>query len=63
MPKFHITASVRNVQGHQLWELEADNKRDALEKFEDGEGNVIHEELEVCALDDVTINDVEEVKE
>lgn len=61
--KYHITASVRNASGHQLWEVEADSPEDALAKFNDGEGDIVHEEIEVNSLEDVTLDDVEEARE
>lgn len=63
MPKYNITVGVHNVQGYQVWELEAGSPEEALELYNSGAGDVVHEELEVCSLDEAHIDNVEEVDE
>lgn len=61
--KYHITAGVNQANGHQVWEVKANSPKEALQKFREGEGDVVHEEIEVYSLEEVTLADVEEVTE
>lgn len=58
---YHLTASIRQANGHQVWEIEADSPEEALAKYKQGEGEVIHEEIEIGSLEDVSLADIEDV--
>lgn len=60
MPKYQILVDVRSVSGTQLWEVEADSPEDALAKYNDGDGDVVHEEIEVTSLEDAILSNVSE---
>jgi hypothetical protein len=58
---YHLMASIKQASGHQIWEIEAESPEEALKKYKQGEGNVVHEEIEVGSLDDVRLEDIEDV--
>lgn len=47
MPKFIITLRVNQASGYQEYEIEAETEAEAKKLFEDGEGEFLHEEIEV----------------
>lgn len=47
MATFLIMVPVTKVQGYQVWEVKAANETKALEKWNDGHGQFVHEEIEV----------------
>lgn len=59
MPKYQLTRSVQSAQGYQVFEVEADSEEEAFAKFQQGEGDVVHEEIEVTDLGDWSIDDIE----
>jgi hypothetical protein len=61
LPKYEANIGVKDVAGSQQWEIEADSPEDALRRWKAGEGEVVHEELEVQSLDDVYAKDFTEV--
>jgi hypothetical protein len=63
LKKFSLLVGVTRATGHQVYELEASSKEDAVARFNQGEGHCIHEELEVESLEEVDIDEVEEVEE
>lgn len=60
--KYRITKDVENVSGWQSWIVEAGSKKEALKKFDNGEGDFETEELEVYSFSDAKPT-VEEVGE
>lgn len=63
MKKYWINADIRSVNGTQLWQVEADSPEEALEAFNNGSGDVVHEEIEVQSLEEVTLDDISEQRE
>lgn len=60
MPKYHIDVDIKNANGTQCWEVEAESPEEALRKYNDGDGEVVHEEIEVTELEDATLDVVRE---
>lgn len=60
MKKYHIMVQVDKAHGHQCWEVEARSREEALQKYNEGNGEIIHEELEVTALCEPEIDAVHE---
>lgn len=58
MKNFLITSHVEDVQGYQLWRVDAKNEKDAISKFEKGEGLFISDELEVMSLGSVEAEEI-----
>ena len=56
--KFRIYVSVSRARGSQVWELEAEDPAQARALWEDGEGELVQEELEA---DDQEIDKIEAV--
>jgi hypothetical protein len=50
--KWDIIVPVKQVNGHQMWRVEADSKAQAIEKFRtDDDCEFLDDELEVVDLD------------
>lgn len=47
MPKFIRTYSIVSATGQQVWQVEASDIDEANELFDDGKGEVIHEEVDI----------------
>lgn len=54
--------SVKDVDGTQKWCVYANSKEEALKKFENGEGAIEDQEIEVMSLSEFDIDEIEEVK-
>jgi len=46
MPYFHIDVDVIGATGGQTWQIEAETKKEAIEKMKTGDGEIIDEEIE-----------------
>lgn len=62
MKKFQIVRSVQDASGHQIFEVEANSKEEAAEKFRNGEGDFVSEEVEVTSLSPINEREIEEVE-
>lgn len=62
--KYRIDRDVENASGTQTYEVEASSKEDALVRFNNWEGDVVYEEVELDPSgNDVTLGDVYEAEE
>ncbi len=52
MSKYEINVDVSDVRGWQIFHVEANSEEEAIEKFENGEGEFVEQELEIMAIDD-----------
>lgn len=50
MPKYVIRCPIEAARGHQWWEVEASDPKDALAKHEAGKSDFVDEEVEVTGL-------------
>ena len=51
MPKYHVTVQVKEVEGNQIWEIDAETSDLARQGVKDGRGDIVEEEIEVTGLD------------
>ena len=63
MKKYMITVNVESASGTQDWVVEAESAEDALERYNNGEGDIEYSEIEVTQLGDVSIEQVVEMKD
>jgi hypothetical protein len=47
MKPFFITVEIKEISGTQVWRVEAKDPADALKRLRDGEGEILHEEIDV----------------
>lgn len=62
MPRYIITAEAKELTGSQVYEVDADNPQEALQKAKDGNYERIYEELEVQEVEWPNVDDIEEVE-
>lgn len=62
MPIYHIDTEIENADGTQTWEFEASTKEEALEKYNQGDGDIVAEEIEVTRLRKPELSDVYEAE-
>lgn len=63
MRKYRVDRDVENASGTQTYEVEAESKEDAREKFNNWEGDVVCEEVELDpSSDEIPLADVYEVE-
>lgn len=55
MPEYTIQTKVLAVSGYQFWTVEADSEEEALQKFNDGDGDHEREEIEVIEVGEPVI--------
>ena len=59
---YHITIPVDSVNGFQIWQVEANSEEEAIQMFQNGEGEFLDEEVEVESLDMDNL-EIEEIEE
>lgn len=59
--KYEIRATIKKVVGYEYYEVEAESKEDALDKF-DKNSICVSNEIEVLELDDITLDNIKEIK-
>ena len=57
--RYSITVDVVSAQGYQVFEVEAESKEKAYAKFCAGEGDIVHEEIEITELGEFRFKDIE----
>lgn len=58
MPKYHVHVKVVRARGRQTWAIEAKNKKAAIDAWNDGDGDCIHEELEADESEIISVEKV-----
>lgn len=61
MKTYHISTSVKEVHGTQVWAVQAESPSEALAKYESTGGEFVAEEIEVQRLAEPTLEDVQEI--
>jgi hypothetical protein len=61
--KYLLPVPVESVSGTQYWAVEATSPARAIAAFRQGQGSIVHEEIEVTALGEVDVQDVTIVDE
>lgn len=56
--KYLLPVPVESVNGTQYWAVEAASPARAIAAFRQGQGSIVHEEIEVTALGEVNVEDV-----
>jgi hypothetical protein len=56
--KYLLPVPVESVNGTQYWAVEAASPARAIAAFRQGQGSIVHEEIEVTALGEVDVQDV-----
>jgi hypothetical protein len=56
--KYLLPVPVESVNGTQYWAVEATSPARAIAAFRQGQGSIVHEEIEVTALGEVNVADV-----
>jgi hypothetical protein len=60
MKVYKIQRDIIYAEGYQTWEISANSKEEAFEKYKKGECVMTESECEVIRLSDYDINDFEE---
>lgn len=60
MKKYQIVVPVEQAHGHQIWEVEAESREDALKKYKEGQGEIVADEVEVTSLCEPELDAVHE---
>ena len=63
MKYYNISVEVKSAEGTQIFGTYANSKKEALEKFKNGEDDFVEEDVEVTSLFEFDIDDIYEVEE
>ena len=63
MKIFDITLGGNSHHSTVVWQIKANSKEEALEKYKNGEGDIIFEEVEVMGFDEISKDDITEKTE
>lgn len=60
MKKYRIDRAILEAGGAQTYEVEAVSVKEAEEKFRNGKGEFVHEEIDITNLSDINENEIYE---
>ncbi len=49
--KYSVIVPIRSVFGHQVYRIETNSEKDAIEKVKDGKGQMIEEDINIEDMD------------